>query len=292
MMKRNLSLITLFVLAAALFAAFPTVVFCGQVPAQAAGEALIRGQDCQTLRDFFARFDQDKTNKVPSEEVKRILLQALPGAYKRAWADTMGAGTGIDGPAGMTVRVLHVEGRKEEKPIRALVTFTVLPRGEATAAFYDEQLATLVVRRDTARLSVMERAKDFEGLQFVHILQEKEVHIGGKGVIGLNFAGSNESALDSGPVTRLKEERVNFYVFQDNGIKPAGSVLKGREERLREGTAVSRSVYSGTIVFKKDMKGNIIGILAPYTVTTDGRRTEKGMVRYAWDTEKETFVKE
>jgi hypothetical protein len=148
------------------------------------------------------------------------------------------------------------------------------------------------VRRDAARLSIMEQEKDLEGLQFVHILQEKEVHIGGKGVIGLNFTGLNENPTDAGAPTRLKEEWVNFYIFQDNGIKPAGSVLKGREERLLEGTKMIRAVYSGTIVFKKDMKGNIIGILSPYTVTRDDKRTEKGMVRYTWDIEKEIFAKE
>ncbi len=222
------------------------------------------------------------------------MFQALPGEYKKGWIEALGrAGVGINESVDMTVRVLYVEGRKEEKPIRALITFTVLPRtGEASAASYDERLAALVIGRDAAHLSIMEREEDREGLQLVHILQEKEVHIGGRNVIGLNFTGVNENQIEAGTATLLKEERVNFYIFEDSEIKPAGSVLKGREENLREGGRNVRSVYSGTIVFKKDMKGNVIGILSPYTITRDSRRIEKGMVRYSWNSEKETFVKE
>src|SRR5208337_354984 len=133
----------------------------------------------QTLKDFFARFQRDRTNKVPGEEVKRILIQALPEGYRKGWIEAKSrAGVGINESADMTVRVLYVEGRKEEKPIRALITFTVLSRtGEASAASYDERLATLVIGRDAAHLSIMDREKDREGLQLVHILQEKEVHI-------------------------------------------------------------------------------------------------------------------
>jgi hypothetical protein len=255
---------------------------------------VIRGQDCQALKDFFARFELDKTNKVPSEEVRRILLRALPEAYRKGWAETMGrTAAGADRSACMTVRVLYVEGRKGEKPIRALIAFTILLKtSEASATYYDERLGALVILRDSARLSIMGREEDREGLQFVRILQEKEVRIGGRGVIGLNFAGSNENPIDAGPATLLTEERVNFYVFQDNGIKPAGSVLKSRGERLREGDSRVTALYRGAVIFKKDMKGNIIGILSPYTVTRDDRRIEKGMVRYSWDGEKETFVKE
>lgn len=296
MKKQNFPVI-LFVLAAVLSAALATGALCSPDPTRVDRETQIRGQDFQTLKDFFTRFEQDKTNKVPSEEVRRILLQALPGAYRRGWAEAKcQTGTGAEGPACMTVRVLYVEGRREEA-IRALITYTILLKsGEAPATSYDERLGALVILRDAARLSIMEQEqeKDRERPQLVRILPEKEVRIGGKGVIGLNFAGSNEQPIDrgDGPAAPVKEERVNFYVFQDYEIKPAGSVLKSREERLREGDSYVRSVYSGAVIFKKDMKGNIVGILSPYTVSRNDRRIEKGMVRYDWDGVRETFVKE
>jgi len=296
MKKQDFPPVILLVLVAVLSAALGrSSAFCSPDPTQVERQTQIRGQDCQTLKDFFARLEQDKTNKAPSEEVRRILLQALPEAYRKGWVETMSrAGTGTEGSACMTVRVLYVEGRKEEA-IRALITYTILLRtGEASATSYDERLGALVILRDAARLSIMEQEKDREGPQLVRILPEKEVRIGGKGVIGLNFAGSNENPIDGGDgaAAPVKEERVNFYVFRDYEIKPAGSVLKSREERLREGDSYVRSVYSGAVIFKKDMKGNIIGILSPYTVSRDDRRIEKGMVRYNWDGEKETFVKE
>jgi hypothetical protein len=81
--------------------------------------------------------------------------------------------------------------------------------------------------------------------------------------------------------------------MQDNGIKPAGSVLKGREEYAgTNGANKERTVYGASIIFKKDMKGNIIGILSPYTVVKNARRSGKGMVRYYWNSEKEEFMKE
>ena len=111
-------------------------------------------------------------------------------------------------------------------------------------------------------------------------------------MIGLNFTASNENLSEAGPAIVLREERVNFYLFEDNGIKFAGSVLKVREEPPAQGAGGAKEVYNGAIVFKKDMKGNIIGILSPYTVTSGETRIEKGMVRYDWDIEKEIFMKE
>lgn len=254
----------------------------------------IRGRDCVVLKDFFARFEQGRTNKVPDEGTKRVLLQALPVAYKEGWVEAMSRlEPGESGRLAMTVRVLHVAGRKDEKSIRALITYTLLSKaGSAPGARYDERLAGLVIRRDDALLSLMEQEKEPGGDRLVHILQEKEVRIGGRGVIGLNFTSLRDGPDDADAETFLKEERINFYLFQDNGIEFAGSVLKAREERLREGPKGAKSVYKGAVVFKKDMKGNIVGILSPYTVTNEGKRVGKGMVRYAWDADKGTFVKE
>ncbi len=90
-----------------------------------------------------------------------------------------------------------------------------------------------------------------------------------------------------------KDERVNFYLMQDNGIKPAGSVLKSREEHTgANGANEEKTVYSASIIFKKDMKGNIIGILVPYTVVRNARRSGKGMLRYDWNSGTGEFVKE
>ena len=109
-------------------------------------------------------------------------------------------------------------------------------------------------------------------------------------MVGLNFAALGDDPDGAGAA--VKQETVNFYLFQDNGVKFAGSVLKVREERAREGQTGAKSLYRGSIIFKKDMKGNIIGILSPYTVTEEGKRIDKGMVRYAWDAAREAFVRE
>jgi hypothetical protein len=293
MKKQTMSLITFFVVAvAALSAVAPRSGLCDPGPVTA--PATIKGRDCQVLKDFFARFEQDRTNKVPDNEVKLVLLQALPDMYKEGWAEAMSpTGPGGGGSSAVTVRVVHVEGRKEDKPIRALITFALLSKTEGTPApCYDERLAALVIRRDAALLSVMEHETERGEGRFVHIAREKEVRIGGHGLIGLSFKALNDCLADTGVGTFPKQERVNFYLFQDNGIKFAGSVLKTREERLPGGAKGTKAIYKGAIVFKKDMKGNIVGILSPYTVTREDGRVEKGMARYAWDVNDETFVKE
>jgi len=293
--KQHLILVFSCVLAFVLSAALPPAAFCQAEPARTMGETTIAGQECRTLKDYFARFEQDKTKKVPGKEVKHILLQALPEAYKEAWAETLSREkVSLEGSAGMTVRVLYVEGRHDEKPIRALITFAILCRvNDVEPTAYDERLAALVIGRDEARLAIVEQEADRKGTQLVRILPEKEVHIGGKSLVGLNFSGSNDNMTAAGAPGLLKEERVNFYLFLDDDIKPAGSVLKGREERLGEGEGGvdEKSLYCGAIIFKKDMLGNIIGILSPYTVARNDKRIEKGMVRYDWDAARGTFVK-
>ena len=156
MKKQTLALALTFAL---MSTALAGPALCSPDAAPVPREATIKGQDCQVLKDFFSRFEQEKTNKVPSEDVKRVLLNAMPEAYEGAWVEEVSrAGAVIDVPASVTVRVLYVEGRKEDKPIRALITFTLLLRAkEASATCYDEKLAALVVRRDAAVLSLMEQ---------------------------------------------------------------------------------------------------------------------------------------
>ncbi len=199
-----------------------------------------------------------------------------------------------NGADGATVRILFVGGGEKERPILALIAFTFLSKmGECGNHFHAELAAALVIDRNSSRLSIMGQDPEHgKCLEFSRIAVEREVHIGGKDVIGISFAELNENAPIDESTTVLREEWINFYVFEDNEIRPAGSVLKAHEERESAYTGEVKSVYSATVVFKKGMKGNVIGILSPYTITRNDRRTDKGMVRYSRDSEKEAFVKE
>lgn len=296
MTKRNLRPHLPFVVAVLLFSLLPHGAFCAADSLPAPEEVAIGGRDHQTLKDFFGRFEQDKTNRVPSEAVSQVLYRAFPEDCKKACEESVkNLGEGAAGTAGMTVKIVYAEGEKEGKPIRALVTFACSSKDEAYAnEFRDERLAVLEINRRSSRLSILKSEEVQEKYpEFVRIMVEKDVHIGGKGVVGLNFARSDANASGGDATGILKEETVNFYVFEDNGIKPAGSVLKEREERLRDhdGKEVT-SVYSASVILKKDMKGNIVGILSPFTVKRNDGRIAKGMVRYSWDGEKQAFVKE
>lgn len=281
----------------ALLCAFSTGgAFCAPDSLRIPEDVIIKGQDHETLQGFFARFELARGERHPSAEVSQALYRALPDACKKSCEETVSKlGDGAVGTARMAVEVVYVAGGKEGKPLRALVSFACSSSNEAFAGeFHGERMAGLVISRSSSRLSLMKgEAEGEKSPEFVRIMVEKEIRIGGHDVVGLDFIRSNENASGREAAGILKEEVVNFYVFEDDGIKPAGSVLKEREERTRGGDGREMtSVYSAAVVFKKDMKGNIIGILSPFTLKQNDKRTDKGMVRYSWDSEKRAFVKE
>jgi len=260
------------------------------------GETVIEGQDHAILRANFSQMEQGKATRPLSGEVAQALFRGLPDSCKNACEEQVsGLEEGAAGTAGMTIDVVYVEAGKEERPIRALLAIACSSKDEAFAgAFRDERLATLVISHGSSRLALMaDETAGEKGPGFVTIAVEKEVRINGRAVVGLDFVRSRSYPSEGEAVNILRDERIQFYVFGEDGIKPAGSVLKDREERLSSGDGRrTRSVYNATVVFKKDMKGNIIGILSPFTLKKDDKPAAKGMVRYGWDDEKQAFVKE
>ncbi len=280
--------------------------------------AVITGNDHGVLKDYFARIERDrKATGVPGDHVKSILLRALPASFRKGCNDVI-AGWGSEGEAaaGMSVRVLHVEARKDGKTTRALLVYACFLKGrEADGRYRDERLAGIVIDGDSARLSMLPDRDDCDTCtDLTRIKLEKTVQIGGRGIAGVSFARTNRNPGRSPAVQLLKEENVRFYVMQERKIKPAGIVLKGREENTAEGAEQVKTVYSAGVVFKKDMRGNVIGILSPYRVSrsyerydgdassdsgvrTGGQRAasgvqRRGMIRYTWNAEREEFVKE
>ncbi len=294
-MARHNFLAFLLSAAVALSVVFPGPVRCGLNLPELEGQKVIGGQDHQVLKAFFSRFRQEDMQRSLSGEVKRILLDALPEAYKNGCGDMVAHwGPAAGGTEAMSVRVLHVEGGDRERSIQVLLAYACFSRArEYVNQFRDERLAGLIVESSASRLSMMPDDGDCGSCTALsRILPEKEIHIRGKCVVGLNVLKTSANPCCS-LSSAAKEERINFYLLHHSGIKPAGSVLKVREEYAgTNGENEERTVYSASIIFKKDMRGNIIGILAPYTVVKNARRSEKGMVRYDWDNEREEFVKE
>jgi hypothetical protein len=258
---------------------------------------VIEGQDHETLRAGFSHMEQGRAGRPLNDEAVQALLRALPGSCKSACEEEVnGLGDGAAGTAGMTIDPLYIEAGKEEKPIRALVAIVCSSRDEAFAGtLRRERLAALVISRNSSRFSLMatDAPAEEKSPGFVRIAVEKDVRISGRTVVGLVFAGSKSDPSGGEATGILKDERIQFYVFGDDGIRPAGSVVTGREERLLDGEGKeTRSAYNATVVFKKDMKGNIIGILAPFTLKKDDKPMGRGMVRYSWDDLKQAFVKE
>lgn len=269
-------------------------------------EAIITGNDYRVLKDYFARFGQDRTPAVLGDQVKSVLLRALPSSFRKGCSDARSNWGAAEAAAGMSVRVLHVEARKGEKTARVLLVYACYVKGrEADGRYRDERLAGMVIDGERARLSMLPDRDDCDTCaHLTRIKLEKTAQIGGKSVVGVSFSRANGNPGRNPPARLLKEENVRFYVMQERKIKPAGSVLKGREE-MTEGAGQVTTAYSAGVVFKKDMHGNIVGILSPYRVTRsydpngrdasadNGARGEsRGMVRYTWNGEREEFIKE
>jgi hypothetical protein len=149
-----------------------------------------------------------------------------------------------------------------------------------------------VVDRESSKLSLIAQDRNcLTGADLVRIVLEKEVKIGGKSVVGLGFKSSSDSLCLPSPSATVREERISFFLFDDESVKTAGSVLKTREESIHDPERGDvRSVYNAGLVFKKDMRGNIVGILSPYTIEQSNRPREKGMLRFSWIGERGEFV--
>ncbi len=255
----------------------------------------ITGQDHEALRDFFGQSRRYGRSRQPNDQVRRILLEALPGVYTRGCAEVVSTwGTQAEGTAAMAIKVLHVEGRRNDKPVSVLIAYGCFSTAkEYVNQFRDERLAALVIDREVSRLFMVPHEKDCHNCpDLTHITLDKVVNLFGKTVVGISFATSSENPCCNGP-SAWKEERVNFYVLKDNGVRPAGSALKRRWTKEHDDEAGDEETgYSAAVILKKDMKGNIVGILSPYKLKKNGKLVEKGMVRYNWDNGKEEFVRE
>jgi hypothetical protein len=261
---------------------------------QIESQTRIEGQDHRALKDYFSRLEQGKMNVSLDSRVGAVLLQNLPETYKKGCDELVNQwGEAALGTASLGVRILHMEGNKDEKWMHVLLSYVCFSRMKENA-FHDERLASLVMEKDSSQLFMIPQKPSCETCsELVRIVPEKEVRIGGRSVVGLNFVTSSDNPCCSSSARTFREERISFFLFDGMETKPAGSVVKTREEvtSTRDGGEV-QTVYTAGLVFKKDMKGNIVGILSPYTIKRNSVRSDKGMHRFNWDGSKGEFVRE
>ncbi len=253
----------------------------------------IVGEDHLILKRYFSSVEPRQTNRAVDEQVKDVLLRNLLSFYASVCSE--GRDGSRDGalPALGGFRILFVESDKEERPSRVLLTWRRACRtGEDY--YQNERLASLVIEKEISKLTVINPEPYGGGCaELVEIAKEKEVHIGGKSLVGLDFVTLNNDQYCPGSRSVIREERIKFFLFDEGGMRPAGSVLKTREEAIADGDRGQlRTTYGAGIVFRKDMKGNIIGILSPYTIKSSDGRSDRGMLRFSWDEDRAEFVPE
>ncbi len=257
------------------------------------GQNRIEGKDHAVLRGYFSRFGEGKVNRPPDDQVRAVLSRSISEMDKDECSETTDQSEETLGKSTSGVRVLFVESGKEERPIRALLAYRCSHRQQDNSS-RDERLASISIYEGSSNLAEIPVESTLEACQeLVRIVPQKEVHIGGKNVVGLDFVTTNDVPYCVDSASSIREEKINFFLFDDREIRPAGSVLVSRDEtpRNHDNDGV-RTVYTAGLVFRKDMKGNIVGILAPFTVKTSNGRSDKGMLRFAWDGNRGAFVRE
>ena len=268
--------------------------FCQFDLPQIERQTIIEGRDHLALKRYVSGLKQGMMNRSPDIRTKAILLERVPEEYKKGCNELTDRWREVSaGVVGLGARILYVETGREEKPTRILLAYSCFfDQTEKKRLVRDEWLASLVVDRESSRLSVIGQDRScLTSADLTQIIPEKEVKIGGKNIVGLGFTASKDSLCFPTSSATIREERISFFLFDDESIKAAGSVLKTREESRRDSEmGDARSVYDAGLVFKKDMKGNIVGILSPYTIKRNNQSSEKGMLRLLWIREKGEFV--
>jgi hypothetical protein len=256
-------------------------------------KAIIAGQDHRVLREYVFGRAGSRLGRPLDDTIRSLMVRNAPASlgkgcngYAGRWTDDS---SGIGSPE---VRLIFLEENKESGSARGLAAYGCSSEAsESRGQGSDERLAGLIIDRSESRIFAVPfetDQSDCEGR--VKIGLEKELKIGGRSIIGLKVAtsGGAETSPSSG---NCSEEKVDFFLFDEQNARPAGSVLKTRKSVTGESRKVTQ-VYEAAIVLKKDMKGNIIGILSPYAIKSDGKVSVRGMFRYGWDSDKGKFVRE
>jgi hypothetical protein len=259
---------------------------------QSQSDLPILGQDQRVLRDYLSR-PGSRLNQPLDEAVKSVLLRHRPSLYSRGCDRSVGRGDDIQPVKGSPeVRLVFVQGNKESGSAHALIAYGCSDQAKDSDRYAtDEQLAGLVLDKDGTKIFAVPLESGPDGCEGrVRIAPEKELKIGGKSIVGLRVVRSGGEGDPSSSRT-CREEKIDFFLIDERDVRPAGSVM-----RAQEGTADdphgARRVYEAALVFRKDMKGNITGILSPYVIKNDGKVSKKGMVRFNWDADKGEFVRE
>jgi hypothetical protein len=294
-MKKHKELYLLVMTVVFALAFWPGPAWCRLNLPQLQEQKAIGGPDHQALKEFLARFDRRGGNGFATDRVRAVLIAALPESFRQGCGEVVGNwGTLAEGTATLSVKVLYVDSGKQDIPAKALLAYGCFSTAREYANRYrDERLGLLVVGRDSSRLTLIPDVQDCENCsELSRITLDKVIRLFGRTVVGLSFLKSTDNPCCGGPDS-FKEERVNLYVMKENGIKQAGSLLKRQDHRSADATSQDEhTLYEAGLILKKDMKGNIVGILSPYKIKKNNKLTQKGMIRYNWNMEKEEFIKE
>jgi hypothetical protein len=245
-------------------------------------EVVVSNEDHKILKKFFISQEVNKSKKVLTKNVNEVLMRNLPDVGKSEVEDSK-------------VRLIYIEEGKEGNQVLALLVLGCNEKDtKESSVVCEDRLFGLEVEKDRSAMVSITTSKSGDSRSNTNkIVLEKEVRIGGLTVIGVNFMISGETNPSGQSRDLVKQERIQFFVFDGGEVRQAGSVIKSRIEATKEQGKGDITVnYNAGIVFKKDMIGNIVGILSPFTEKFSDGRVGKGMIRFAWNPDRKIFVRE
>jgi hypothetical protein len=252
---------------------------------------VISESDHATLKRYFGSLEHGTGHEL-DEGIGRILLDILMEDYQTGCQDMISFwGTVAEGTAHLSVRVLFVRDPGKTDSKQVLLTYRCSSTYEGYRDhFYDERLAVLLITPTTSSLALMPHAEDCHNcsdlsrIRFGEVIQHDATSL-----VSLLVMTSNRNPCCDGPI-QFSEERIDYYLFQETGVKLVASVLRHREDYTHDDVDGDvTTIYESKITVHKDQRGNVSHIGSHYSLSTNGALQETGELTYSWDSEKREF---
>ena len=283
--------IVIFLIWATLFTPCIPEVFGGINLPQRNTHIAISDANHATLKRYFSSFKYNPENEL-NGDTERILCDILPEDHRTGCQDMISYwGSVAEGTGNFSVRVVFIRDTAKKNTKQVLLSYRCFSTYEGYRdQFYDERLAVLLIKPATSSLVLMPHAEDCNNCSDLsHIRFSQTYQRDSAPLVSLLISTSNDNPCCGGPF-QSSEERINYYLFHETGVKLVASVIRHREEYAHDDVdGDMKTIYDARITVQKDQKGNITQIKSHYTVRKNGELQQTGKLTYVWNNEKRGF---
>lgn len=254
----------------------------------------ITDKNHKTLKKFFKNF-KITNSKALNKGIERVLIDLIPENYHLVCKEMISHwGTVAEKSSDFSVRIIFIKNYEDDNKSKQI--FLVYRCFSSYTGyidqFFDERLAVLRINNNDSTLSFLSHAKDCENCSDLsQINLDQIVSIKGEPLVSLIFSVSNENPCCGGPF-QYSEERINYYLFQHDGVKQVASVLKHKEEYHHDDVGGDVDIiYDAKVEFQKNPKGDITHIISEFSIKENNQVKETGKIEYIWKRKGKNFKK-